>query len=155
MDVRSQAYFEAYLATLSEAEKQAIPSMSADYYCSDEYNANVCAELVRTGQKTATCSMELWYSQEGERMPEIGHRQVVTNWNGEPVCIIQTTEVAICPFDQVSAEFAYAEGEGDRSFGWWRDAHIAFFQSECDDLGIEWREDRLLVLEWFKVVYLT
>lgn len=80
MDAKSQAYLEQYLQTLSQQEKDAIPSVSTDYYCADEHNANACAELVRIGQKTASCSMELWYSEQGEMMPQVGHLQVVTNW---------------------------------------------------------------------------
>ncbi len=88
----------------------------------------MCAELVRIGQKTASCSMELWYSEHGEPMPEVGHLQVVTNWDGEPVCVIQMTDVSTCRYDEVTAEFAYAEGEGDRTLNWWRDAHAAFLK---------------------------
>ncbi|MGL1297149.1 ASCH domain-containing protein, partial [Vibrio parahaemolyticus] len=52
-----------------------------------------------------------------------------------------------CRFDVVTAEFAYADGEGVRTFNWWRDAHAAFFKAECDELTVDWHELRLLVLE--------
>ncbi|MCF9327742.1 ASCH domain-containing protein [Vibrio parahaemolyticus] len=136
MDAKAKNYLNRYLDSLSPEQKSAIPSVSADYYCADEYNANVCAELVRIGQKTASCSMELWYRE-----------------HGEPVCVIQMTDVSTCRYDEVTAEFAYAEGEGDRTLNWWRDAHAAFFKAECDELNIDWHEQRLLVLERFKVVY--
>ncbi len=86
-------------------------------------------------------------------MPEVGHLQVVTNWDGEPVCVIEITDVHTCPYNEVGEDFAQAEGEGDRSLLWWREAHTRFFRAECDDLGIDWDEQRLLVLERFKVVY--
>lgn len=104
MDAKAKNYLNRYLDALSLEQKSAIPSVSADYYCADEYNANVCAELVRIGQKTASCSMELWYSEHGEPMPEVGHLQVVTNWDGEPVCVIQMTDVSTCRYDEVTAE---------------------------------------------------
>ncbi|WP_032470732.1 ASCH domain-containing protein, partial [Vibrio mimicus] len=44
-------------------------------------------------------------------------------------------------------------GEGDKSLAWWQEAHRNFFSRECHELGIEFREDMLLVLEHFKVVY--
>lgn len=153
MDAKSQAYLEQYLQTLSQQEKDAIPSVSADYYCADEHNANACAELVRIGQKTASCSMELWYSEQGEMMPQVGHLQVVTNWDGDPVCVIRITDVRTCRYADVSEEFAHAEGEGDRTMAWWRKAHTRFFKAECEELGIEWHEQRLLLLERFEVVY--
>ncbi|MCF7480694.1 ASCH domain-containing protein [Vibrio sp. J1-1] len=153
MDIKAKSYLDQYLVLLNSQQRAAIPSMSADYYCADEYNANICAELVRTGQKTASCSMELWYSEHGEAMPKAGHLQVVTNWDGEPVCVIEITEVSTSPYIEVGEDFARAEGEGDRTLQWWREAHTRFFQAECDELGIQWHEQRLLVLERFKVVY--
>ena len=34
------------------------------------------------------------------------------------------------PFDEVSKEHAYKEGEGDRSLAYWRDVHEDFFAEE-------------------------
>ncbi len=153
MNEQIQAYLNQYLNTLSPTARQNIPSTSTDYFCADEENANICAELVRTGKKTATCSLEHWYSSEKEPMPQVGNLQVVTNWQGEPVCIIETTKVSTTPFNEVTTEFAKAEGEGDLSLTWWREAHWQFFSAECQQLQIEPSEFMLLVLERFNVVY--
>jgi uncharacterized protein YhfF len=153
MDERSQSYLEQYLQTLDGEDVSKCPSFSADYFCADEYNANVCAELIVRGEKTATCSLEHWYSEKGETMPKIGHLQVVTKWSGEPVCIIEITSVETCKYNEVSADFAASEGEGDKSLSWWRKAHWQFFSKECEELNIAPSEEMLLVLERFKVVY--
>lgn len=47
MDARAKDYLEQFLELLSPEQREAVPSVSADYYCADEYNANVCADLVR------------------------------------------------------------------------------------------------------------
>ena len=86
-------------------------------------------------------------------MPTVGHLQVVTNWQGDPVCIIEITSVSKRPYNQIDEEFAAAEGEGDKSLAWWRDAHWTFFSLECEELGIEPKDDMLLILEHFEVVY--
>jgi len=153
MDEKSQDYLNQYLQSLPTSVAQQYTSFSADYYCADEYNANLCAELILRGEKQASCSMEYWYSHEGETMPVVGHLQVVTNWQDEPVCIVEITSVSTCPYEQVTAEFAAAEGEGDKSLEWWRNAHWKFFSLECEELGIEPKQDMLLVLERFKVVH--
>ncbi len=153
MDARSQQYLNQYLESLSEERRQQYRSFSADYFCADEKNANICADLILNGEKTASCSLDYWYSHEGELRPEVGHLQVVTKWDGTPVCIIELTDVTQCAYNQVSAEFAAAEGEGDKSLEWWREAHWNFFAAECQELGIEPSEDMLLTLERFKVVY--
>ena len=62
-------------------------------------------------------------------------------------------EVEEAAFSDVSAEFAHAEGEGDRTLEWWRKAHWAYFSRECAGVGIEPSEDMVLVLERFQVVH--
>ncbi|WCN09009.1 ASCH domain-containing protein [Marinomonas mediterranea] len=153
MEERSQFYLNEYLNSLPADVAQKYRSFSADYFCADEYNANLCADLILRGEKRASCSMEYWYSHEGETMPQIGHLQVVTDWSGKPICIIEITSVSICKYSDVTPEFAAEEREGDKSLTWWREAHWAFFCLECDELGIHPTEDMLLVLERFKVVY--
>ncbi|MGR3002323.1 ASCH domain-containing protein [Vibrio vulnificus] len=153
MEERIQTYLSEYLSSLPSETAEKYTSFSADYFCADKYNANVCADLILRGEKRASCSLEYWYSHEGEPMPEVGHLQVVTNWDGKPICIIELTSVSKCKYSDVTEEFAAEEGEGDKSLKWWREAHWKFFGLECDELGIEPTEDMLLVLERFKVVY--
>lgn len=153
LEARSQALLDAYLMRLTQVQQRQVKAISADYFCADEYNANVCAELILKDEKTASCSMAHWYDVEGDPMPEVGDLQVVTKWDGEPVCIIEITSVTKCAYQDITAEFAAAEGEGDKSLSWWRDAHWDFFSKECDELNITPREDMTLVLERFKRVF--
>ncbi|MFC0060966.1 ASCH domain-containing protein [Vibrio inusitatus] len=153
MDDKSQSYLNEYLESLPREQAERYSSFSSDYFCADEYNANLCAQLIQGGEKRASCSMEYWYSHEGETMPVVGHLQVVTNWHGDPICIIEITSVSTCRYCDVTTEFAEEEGEGDKSLDWWREAHWAFFRSECQELGINPTKEMLLVLERFKVVY--
>lgn len=97
--------------------------------------------------------MAYWYEQNLEPWPEVGQLHIVTHWNGEPVCIIEITKITLCRFVDVSAEFAYAEGEGDRTLRHWRLAHRKFFKKECQSLGIEFSEQACLVLERFERVF--
>ncbi len=68
-------------------------------------------------------------------------------------CVIRTTAVEIVPFDAVDADFAYDEGEGDRSLEYWRDAHWAYFTQELAGLGLEATHDMPEVCERFEVIY--
>ena len=45
--------------------------------------------------------------------PGAGDHWIVTNGADDPVCVIETTEVRIIPFDEVSEEYARTSGEGD------------------------------------------
>ncbi len=153
MEARAQTFYDTYFKSLSKAQQAKIKAVSVDYFCADEYNANVCAELILKDEKTASCSMAYWYEHENDPMPEVGALQVVTNWNGEPICIIEITSVSQCAYQDVTPEFAAAEGEGDKSLNWWREAHWDFFSQECDELKITPQEDMILVLERFKRVF--
>jgi len=153
MEEKSQIYLNQYLDSLSEPKRKKYQSFSADYFCADEHNANLCADLIRIGQKTATCSLKYWYESDDESMPIVGHLMVVTDWNGKPVCIVEIESVEECKYSDVSADFAYLEGEGDRSLEWWRKAHWDFFAQECEELNMKPCEDMMLVLEQFHVVH--
>ena len=153
MNERSKSYLEQYFSNLPDEVASKYTSFSTDYFCADEYNANVCADLILRGEKQASCSLECWYSEQGEKMPEVGHLLVVTNWDGDPICIIEITSVSKCKYNEVTAEFVALEGEGDKTLAWWRKAHWDFFSKECEELNISPSEDMLLVLEQFKTVY--
>ncbi|EJC6808357.1 ASCH domain-containing protein [Vibrio parahaemolyticus] len=154
MDERSRTYLDQYLRTLPDEDASKYTSFSSDYFCADEYNANICADLIKRGEKRASCSLDYWYTEKGEPMPKVGHLQVVTNWDGEPVCITEITSVSKCRYNEVTAEFAALEGEGDKSLSLWREAHWNFFSKECEELEISASEEMLLVLEQFKVVHI-
>lgn len=100
--------------------------------------------LVLSGKKTATCGA-LRDIEAGEPMPVIGRRDVVLDGRGVPTCVIETTEVTQCRFDDVSAAFAVSEGEGP--YEDWRKAHIDFFTRNGG-----WSGDMMLVCERFRLV---
>ena len=93
-------------------------------------DADRMAELVKAGIKTATSSLRLFYELEDEPLPQPGEYNIILDSNEEAVCIIRTTNVFIVPFDQVSEEHAYREGEGDRTLDYWRSVHREFFLEE-------------------------
>jgi len=101
MEKRSQIYLDKYLSSLSESSRKKYHSFSSDYFCADEHNANLCAELIRIGQKTATCSLSIWYENGEEAMPTIGHLQVVVDWDKKPICIIEIDTVETCKYSEV------------------------------------------------------
>ena len=70
---------------------------------------------MRIGVKVATASLLWEYDADGEAIPKVGQLSIVTDGDGEPVYIIKSTEVEIRQFNQVDADFAYDEGEGDRT----------------------------------------
>lgn len=153
MKLEHRAFLNEYLATLTLSDREAIPKVAAEYFCADEYNANECARLINAGIKTATCSLKQGYDAENEPLPQVGQLLVVLDWQQNPICIVENTKVAVCEFGDVDAEFAAAEGEGDRTYEWWRNAHLNFFHDYAQELGCEFNDHSHIVQEWFKKVY--
>ena len=115
--------------------------------------ADRLAHLVERGQKTATSSAHPLYELENEPLPAVGEYSVILDSDERPVCIIQTTRVAVIPFCEVTAEHAYKEGEGDKSLAYWREVHRSFFTDCLDEVGLEFSDDMKVVCEEFRVVY--
>ena len=153
MNQKQTEFLNQYLSLLTPQERESIPQTLAEYFCADEYNANECARLINAGIKKATCSLKEAYQIENEPIPQVGRLTVVLNWAQEPVCIVRLTEVSTCPFNEVSREFAEAEGEGDGTYEWWRKAHIKFFTEYAAEIGAQFNETSELVLERFEKVY--
>ena len=111
------------------------------------------ARLVLSGVKTATASAYPLYALEGEPLPEAGEYSVILDSREEAVCVIRTTRVYTVPFEEVSAEQAYREGEGDRSLAHWRRMHEDFFRAELAEAGLEFSPEMPVVCEEFEVAY--
>ncbi len=111
------------------------------------------ADLVMRGIKTATCSSYDVYQAQQEPLPVPGEYSVILNAEGEAVCIIQTTKVAVTEFSRVTEEHAYKEGEGDRSLEYWRDVHEAFLKQELKPIHKPFSDSVKVVCEEFQLVY--
>jgi uncharacterized protein YhfF len=114
---------------------------------------NGLAQLVKDGIKTATCSAYLWYELEGEKIPKVGEYNIILDEDENAVCITKTTKVYRTLFKDVTREHAYKEGEGDRSYEYWKKVHVAFFGEELKEIGKPFDENLELLCEEFEVVY--
>ena len=148
-----EAYWQRYLATLPTDSPVRKQPYLAEGWGDSPRMADELGELIKRGTKTATCSALWEYEAEGEPLPEVGTRTVVLDGNGDPLCIVETTEVEVRPYDEVDEKFAYEEGEGDRSLEYWREAHRRFFSRTLPNLGKEFTPEMPLVCERFRVVY--
>ncbi|MGD6943044.1 ASCH domain-containing protein [Cytobacillus gottheilii] len=109
------------------------------------------ADLVVEGKKTATTSGHVFYELENEPLPQAGEYSIVLNSSDEPVAVIKIDSVEVLPMDEVSEEFALAEGEGDYAF-WW-EAHESFFKNELKTYNLEFAPNMVVVCERFTKVF--
>jgi uncharacterized protein YhfF len=123
------------------------------YFGDDQELADQLYPLVLRGIKRATASLLWEYERDAEVLPAPGGYSVITDFAGIPRCVVQTTDVRIMPFDQIDAQFAFEEGEGDRSLIYWRRAHWDYFSERCRALDKTPSLDMQVVCERFRVMY--
>lgn len=122
------------------------------HFDDNEASANELAALVVAGRKRATAGLGWALDGGGKRGPQPGDLSVVTDWHGDPLCVIETRSVETVPFQEVGEEFAATEGEGDGSLRHWREVHWAYFERECQRIGRQPSHDMPVVCERFEVV---
>ena len=149
----AQSYLDEFLAELPPESPYHFRRVLAEGWGDGPDMADDLGALIAAGTKTATCSALAEWEHDGDDLPEAGMLTVVLNGSDEPLCIVETTEVNILPFDQVPADFAYDEGEGDRSLDYWRQAHQHFFERTFERIGGKFTRDVLLVCERFRLIY--
>lgn len=113
-------------------------------------HADGLLRLVLDGVKTGTASSLRDYEADGDPLPEVGELSIILDGSGAPRAVLETTEVVTVPFDQVTAEHAHAEGEGDRTLAAWRQIHARFW-TEHSDGGFA--PDMPVVCERFRLIH--
>ena len=110
------------------------------------------ADLVIAGTKTATASLLAMNELQPDTAPVIHGYSIVTDFEGEPKCIIRTVEVRHRPFEEVDAQFAFDEGEGDRTLEHWRKVHHDYFSREATQHGMDFGPKSIICCERFRLL---
>lgn len=153
LDPKAEAFWKAYVASLPEAKDAARRFYEVFRIGNTPEGADEGAALIRQRVKTATSSL-LWAYQAADKpLPEVGSLSIVTDSNGDPVCVVETIAVDIKGFVEVDAAFAYAYGEWDRTLETWRARCWEFNAPRCRALGKIPTPEMPLVCERFVVVY--
>jgi uncharacterized protein YhfF len=115
--------------------------------------ADELLELVARGVKRATAGAVADYEAEGEALPSVGDLSIVTDGAMRPRLVLEVTDVRVGPMSSVDDQFAFDEGEGDRTRASWLDGHSWYFRRAYARLGLEFHPDIPLVFERFAVRY--
>ena len=92
------------------------------------------------------------YENDQIPLPKKEDLSIVLDGNGNPLLVIETLIVVILPFNEVSEQFAFEEGEGNRSLAYWRMAHENYFRrNHFENRAFD--ETMPVVCERFKVVH--
>lgn len=105
-------------------------------------NANQLVELVLEGKKTATT-----YLYEDDEKYKENDISILTDINGNDVCLIQTKKIIITIFKNITWDLAILEGENN-SLDDWRKEHYNFFKK----INPDFNKDTKVVFEIFEVI---
>lgn len=153
MTTKIERYWNAYLDSIPLGENRPCRYVESFSFGFTPADALEIAALVLSGTKTATGSVLQSYEADKKRLPIAGDHWIVIVDRDIPVCIIETTQVRIMPFDEVSEDYAWEGGEGDRSLATWREIYWEYITREYQRIGLEPNAKAPLVMERFRVVY--
>ncbi len=148
-----EKYWNSFLATLPSDSPYHGKTYVAEGFGDNPELADELGALILLGIKTGTCSAVWEWEAEGNPIPEVGLISITLNGNGDPICILETTQITLRRFNEVDEDFARSEGEGDLTLRYWREAHTNFFSRVLPKFGKEFTEDMPLVCERFQVIY--
>lgn len=114
---------------------------------------------VLAGHKTSTTGLLVGYEHDDEPLPRPGQRSTMIGSAGQPLAILELTEVRQVPLADIDLAHAVDEGEGHTTVAAWRAAHERFWHSAelRDHLGrpdFTVDDTTITVTERFRVVSL-
>jgi uncharacterized protein YhfF len=148
-----EASVQALWSSYVEATGYAGPLVTTYWFGDTAELADELADLVLHGPKRATAGLAQEFVHDGEPVPQVGDRCVVTGGDGTALAVVATTDVRVGPLSSVDDRFAWDEGEGDRSRAWWLDTHTRYFRGRCEEMGWDFHPDVTVVFERFEVVW--
>ena len=153
MTTSVERYWNQYLMSIPGGQQQPSRYVECFAFGITPADAREIAQLVLDGIKTATGSVLWSYDADKKPLPIVGDLWIVIAGSDAPVCIINTTEVRIIPFDEVAADYAWDGGEEDRCLESWREIYWEYIERECQRIGLEPNTKAPLLMERFRVVY--
>jgi uncharacterized protein YhfF len=153
MSERAERYWRQFLATLPPDTARPARYTGVFYFGIVPEDALPVLEPVLSGVKTATGSLLWSYEAEGKPVPRAGDHAIATDGYGNPMCIIDTVDVQVIPYDEVGEDYAWEGGERDRTLASWRAMYWDYIVGECQKLGREPSPKTPLVMERFRVAY--
>ncbi len=115
--------------------------------------ADELLQFVLDGPKRATAAMVAEYVAEGEPLPRLGGHWIACDGTGVPRVVLRSVELRLGPLSSVDEQFAWDEGEYDRTLTTWLDGHRRYFRRACATLGVDFSDEIEVCFERFHVVW--
>jgi uncharacterized protein YhfF len=148
-----QEFWNRYLATLDTKEREIAERswVEANMAGSREITDALLA-LYLAGKKDAGSGLVKDYETMQDPLPKVGNHWIILDSNERPLCLVRTRKVEIHKFSEIPSYVAEAEGEGDLSVAYWKEAHASFFSPFLKRWGVGRLEEAEVVVEFFDVL---
>ena len=144
--------WDSYIASHPESKDEQIPE--SDFFHNNKEDANRLAELTLNGQKKASSGLYSLYKQYEVDLPEVGTKQIITDFDGKAQVIIENRSVDTIPFNKISKEYAELDmGTEIEPLKKWKKAHWEFFESFLKETGQKPTEEMLIVCVRFDTIW--
>ena len=126
----------------------------ADFFHNNKEDAKRLGELILNRKKKVGSSLYSLYVKYNADLPTIGTKQIVTDFDGNALAIIENTKVDTIPFNKISAAYAELDmGTDSEPLKKWKKAHWDFFESFLEESGEKPTEEMLIVCVWFETIW--
>lgn len=109
--------------------------------------------LVTCGAKRVTMGWIQASERDGTPLAYEGGISIVTDGFGYPRIALRSVEVRTVPFGEVDVASAAGEGEGDLTYGDWREGHVRYFTAQAAKLELAFDDRALISVERFEVLH--
>ncbi|HEY1817867.1 MAG TPA: ASCH domain-containing protein [Kofleriaceae bacterium] len=109
--------------------------------------------LVACGAKRVTMGWIQASERDGTPLAYEGGVSIVTDGFGYPRVALRSVEVRTVPFGEIDIASAAGEGEGDLTYGDWRDGHVRYFTEQAAKHELAFDDRSLISVERFEVLH--
>jgi len=126
----------------------------ADYFHTNEADANRLAALIVAKKKKAGPGLYFWYQKANANLSKIKTKSIVTTFDGKAKAIIKIVQVDTIPFNQIPVTSAELDmGTKIEALKKWKKAHWDFFANTMKDSAKQPTEEMLIVCEQFETIW--
>lgn len=144
--------WKAFMASNPGFKDEEIPE--SDFFHNNRTDANKLAELTLKGKKRASSGLYSLYKKYNVDFPVVGTKQIVTDFDGKAIAIIENVRVDTIPFNKISKEYAQMDmGTEVDALEKWKKAHWDFFEIFLKESGEKPTEEMLIVAVRFKKIW--
>ena len=142
-----------YIESNPQFKDDEIPE--SDFFHNNREDANRLAELTLNGKKQASSGLYSLYKQYDVDLPTVGAKQIITDFDGKAIAIIENSSVDTIPFHKISEDYAELDmGTDIEPLEKWKKAHWNFFQNFLEENdGEKLTEEMLIVCVRFETIW--